>query len=100
MKEINIYDRRSGKNNHYVLDAKITDEGSLVLEGFDIGDFVKEYWGDSDYEYWLTVKAEHLPIVLLRLIKECFDNNIFKNDSEFKEWLKAKSIPSEFTSWV
>ena len=100
MKKINIYDRHSGEKNHYVLDAKINDEGSLVFEGFDIGEFVKEYWGDSDYEYWLTIKAKHLPEVLLHLIKECFDRKIFTNDSEFKSWLKEKGIPSEFSSWV
>ena len=100
MNKINIYDRHSGKKDHFVLDAKIKDEGDLVLEGFDIGDFVKEYWGDSDYEYWLIIKVEHLPALLLHLIKECFDKKIFTNDSEFNDWLKEKSIPSEFSSWV
>lgn len=100
MKKINIYDRRSGEKDHFVLDAIINDEGDLVLEGFDIGDFVKEYWGDSDYEYWLTIEAKHLNAVLLHLIKECFDKNIFKNDSEFKEWLEKRAIPTEFSSWV
>lgn len=100
MKKINIYDRRSGKKDHYVLDIEINDEGSLVFEGYDIGDTVKEYWGDSDYEYWLTIKTEHLNTLLLHLIKECFDQKIFTNDSEFRTWLDAKGISSEFSSWV
>lgn len=100
MRKINIYDRRSGEKEHYVLDAVIKDNGDLSLEGFDIGEFVKEYWGDSDYEYWLTIKAEHLPTLLLHLLKECFDRKIFTSDSEFKEWLKEREIPSEFSSYV
>ncbi|NVM53756.1 MAG: hypothetical protein HWN66_08655 [Candidatus Helarchaeota archaeon] len=99
MKKITIYDRKFGKD-HQVLEIKITDEGNLVFEGYDIGEFVKEYWGDSDYEYWLTIKAEHIPTVLLHLIKKCFDEKIFTNDSEFKTWLNEKGIPSEFHSWV
>ncbi len=100
MKSINIYDRRFGKNEHQILDIKITDEGDLVFEGADLGDSVVEYWGDFDYEYWLTVKAVHFPDVLLHLIKECFDKGIFKNDSEFRDWLNEKGIPSSFNSWV
>ncbi len=100
MKQINIYDRRFGKNEHQVLDIKIEENGDLIFEGYDIGDSVENYWGDSDYEYWLKIKAEHLPDILLYLIKECFDRKIFINDSEFNEWLKEKGIPSEFQSWV
>ena len=32
---------------------------SLVVEGYDIGKTVKEYWGDSDYEYNFKVTPEN-----------------------------------------
>jgi hypothetical protein len=32
----------------------------LVVEGYDIGKTVEEVWGDSDYEYSITVKKENL----------------------------------------
>ena len=99
MKKIKLYERKHEKDKFY-LDLKINENGDLVFEGYDIGEFVKQHWGDSDYEYWLTIKMEHFPTVILHLIKECFDRNIFTNDSEFKEWLKKKEIPSEFHSWV
>jgi hypothetical protein len=38
------------------LDAHVDDDGSLNLEGQDIGETVEKYWGDSDYEYFLYVK--------------------------------------------
>jgi len=100
MKKITIYDRYYGKNEHQVLEIFIDENGNLVFEGYDIGDFVKEYWGDSDYEYWLSIKAEHVLTVLLSLIKECFDKGLFKNDSEFRSWLEKNGIPSNFQSWV
>jgi hypothetical protein len=100
MKKITIYDRHLGKNDHQILEIYIDETGNLVFEGYDIGDAVERYWGDSDYEYWLTIKTEHLPTVLLSLIKECFDHNLFKNDSEFRSWLDKNGIPSEFQSWA
>ena len=30
---------------------------NLVLEGYDIGKTVEEYWGDSDYEYVIRIPA-------------------------------------------
>ena len=49
---------------------------------------------DSDYEFWDNFKAEHVPLVLLQLIKDRF-----KTHAEFAAWLKQKGIPSEFTSY-
>ena len=32
--------------------------GSLTFSGQDLGPFVREVWGDSDYEYWYSFSAE------------------------------------------
>ena len=88
MKKITIYDNLEGKN-HYSLTAEINDDGNLILSGIDSGPFVKDYFWDYDYEYWLTVEKDHVSTVLLYLIKERF-----KTDGEFKEWLQEKDIPS------
>ncbi len=77
------------------LDAKIDDKGKLVLEGYDAGETSKKFWGDEDYEYWLTVDKQYKDSILLLLIKEKFTS-----DSKFKQWLEEKGIPSEFYSWV
>ncbi|HRI80108.1 MAG TPA: hypothetical protein PLR06_11285 [Cyclobacteriaceae bacterium] len=31
------------------------EKGTLVVDGYDIGRTVKEYWGDSDYEYLIKI---------------------------------------------
>ena len=36
------------------------DGGDLKLDGYDIGKIVGEMWGDSDYEYSITVESENL----------------------------------------
>ena len=98
IREIVLRDERTEKDVIY-LGAKITDEGHLQLEGQDVGETPKKFWGDSDYEYWLTIDKEYKDTVLLWLIKERFDSD-FRNDSDFRDWLKKKGIPSDFYSWV
>lgn len=31
------------------------DGESLIIDGFDIAERVNEYWGDSSYEYLITI---------------------------------------------
>jgi len=39
----------------------------LIIDGYDIGKTVEEVWGDSDYEYVMTIPAGSLPL-LYRLL--------------------------------
>lgn len=94
LKQITLAESKTDRCSSSLV-ARIDDEGSLVLEGYDIGELVREWWGDSDYEYWLKVAADDKDTVLLWLIKERFPT-----DSEFREWLNSKGIPSEFHSWT
>ena len=114
-------------NDSSSLVAKIDDKGDLVLEGYDIGESPKEFWGDSDYEYWLFVSKEHKDTVLSLLTKEHTGSPLsflarfrkkgipedyrdtvllwlikerFDSLADFSTWLKKKGIPSEFFIWV
>jgi hypothetical protein len=94
IREIVMSEVRTEKDYSKLI-AKIDDDGDLVLEGYDVGETPKKYWGDSDYEYWLTVNKDYKDTILLWLIKERFED-----DSHFKDWLDEKGIPSKFDSWV
>ena len=94
LKEITLIESKTDRCSSSLV-ARIDDEGNLVLEGYDTGELVREWWGDSDYEYWLKVADDDKDTVLLWLIKERF-----KDDSEFKEWLNSKGIPNQFQSWT
>lgn len=37
------------------------EEDNLIIDGYDIGKTVKDSWGDSDYEYVMTIPAKSLP---------------------------------------
>jgi hypothetical protein len=49
------------------IDAEIDEKGNLVMSGQDIGKAPLEWFGDSDYEYWLMVAASDKDRVLSTL---------------------------------
>jgi hypothetical protein len=77
------------------LEVRIEPDGRLLLEGCDTGPEVAKIWGDSDYEYWLTVPADYKDTLLLWLIQERFQTS-----SALMEWLKSRDIPYEFSSYT
>lgn len=91
--ELILYSHKSPEMTS-TLTAKIKENGDLVLEGYDLGKRARELFGDSDYEYWLTIPAQYKDTVLLWLIKERFETS-----SDFMTWLKDKGIPFEFLTW-
>lgn len=87
IREIVLRERRT-KKDVSILVAQIDKDGDLVLEGYDAGEAPKEFWGDSDYEYYRVVKKDHKDTILRWLIKEQFDTQ-----SEYGRWLRKKGIP-------
>lgn len=65
-----------------ILDATIQRDGSLVLDGQDLGPLVHEMWGDGDYEYWLTIRPPHLDHVGRALLQERYPA-----EAERQAWL-------------
>lgn len=55
-----------------LVDVEITQQGNLQLSGYDIGKTPNEFFGDVDYEYWLSVPAEHKDKVLLTLLEKVY----------------------------
>lgn len=93
IKKINLIETKSQRISVY-LSARIDDNGDLILEGQDLGELVQDQFDKDDYEYSLTIRAEYKDTILLNLIKEKF-----ADDSQFKDWLDEKRIPSEFWSF-
>ncbi len=64
------------------------DGDELIIDGYDIGKTVEEAWGDSDYEYVMTIPATSVSALfelldveagdrtkLLEVLKERFQGN-------------------------
>ena len=95
-KKVKLFEER-GPTSRFV-DAEILDTGDLVISAQDVGEAPQKMFGDSDYEWWVFVKAEDKDRVLLALIEEVFGGRFHASD-EFREWLKAMGIPYEFDNY-
>lgn len=49
------------ERNRYFLSARVDDGGELVIEGQDLGETAGRFWGGSEYEWQITIAAEHVP---------------------------------------
>ena len=92
-----LYESR-GETSVFI-DIEIKETGEVLMSGQDVGKAPEEYWGDSDYEYWLYVSQENKDLLLLSLIKKMFGGNS-EAFSKFREFLIEYKIPYQFDSWV
>jgi hypothetical protein len=89
--------RVQGPTNIHI-EATINDKGDLVLSGQDIGEAPREFRGDSDLEYFLTVRREHKDALLLALLEQLYRDDA-RAVSGLRDLLAAKGIPGEFFSF-
>lgn len=93
-----------------IIEAYFKDQ-KLVIEGFDIGKSVKEWFGDSDYEYSTTISEEEVKKLYQLLdVKEADKDGLLKaiaaeyNDnscySAFRKFLDENEIKYESFSWA
>ena len=94
---IRLYEKRG--DTSIFIDAAITASGDLQISGQDLGRAPEEFWGDSDYEYWATVRSGHKDRVLLALIERVFAGRA-SAVSDFRKFLKSKGIACEFHNWA
>jgi hypothetical protein len=91
------------------VEAFFNDAGSLVVEGYDIGKTVEAYWGDSDYEYSVTVPPAEVEKLIAALnlpenkeaLLTYLQNHYHENDcySKIRELLDAHAVQYEGFSW-
>ena len=87
------------------------EKDRLIIDGYDIGKTVDEAWGDSDYEYIMTIPAKRLPrlygllgveegdrkTLLDTLAKRFHGNKCF---SAIGNFLDQNSIEHETFTWA
>jgi hypothetical protein len=95
--------------------VNVTEAGDLQLSVQDVGEGPQQFLGDSDYEWWVTVKAPQVARLLdllraqfsmpatadgdlLTLIGRKFGGHA-SAPSDFREWLDLNRVPFEFFSY-
>ena len=80
------------------IDVSIKESGDLEFSGQDLGRGPSEIYGDSDYEYWLTVPAAEKDKLLLALIEKHYagDTSVI---STLRELMSETEITCKFASY-
>ncbi|MBL7850540.1 MAG: hypothetical protein JNN04_06530 [Cyclobacteriaceae bacterium] len=86
------------------------EQDTLVIDGYDIGKTVKDYWGDSDYEYGMRIYPEGVqklyahfslapdPSQLLALLADRFSGN--RCFSQLESLVDQLKLPHESYKWT
>lgn len=125
MKKVTLFEQKGETSIH--IDAEISDEGDIKINGQDVGKAPQEFWGDSDYEYSVFVSGKHTDAVkdaLLDKLKDEYPEEytkllklrsqddviisairmIYSGDSSavshFKDYMWSVGIEAEFWSWA
>lgn len=92
--------------------AEARADGSVVVAGQDVGPRVEQIWGDSDYEYWLTIGAGDVlglarafdtspePQALLEALRAAYEQERFRGTSDLQRWLAERDVATEFSSYA
>ena len=81
------------------LRVSLRDDGGVRFEGQDIGDSVKEIWGNDDHEYWVDVPGSEVGRLLLLLLKEKYDGNT-QAVTDFRSFCERNGIRHQFSTWT
>src|SRR5438477_3405433 len=112
MGEVVLFDGEVSPGTSSHAAVKFTESGDLQLSVQDVGAAPREFWGDSDYEWWVTVKAQQVPRLLdllrtessmpaaaddelLAVIGRTFGGHA-SAPSDFRKWLELNRVPFEF----
>ena len=96
MSDYELY-RHEGKAFRSVR-ARVDDNG-FTIETQDLGEATKQFWGDSDYEYWTTVPREEWGNLLVAFAKEFFADDAKATD-RLAEICRTHGVRHTWNSWV
>lgn len=99
-----------GKDTSIFIDAEISEEGTLVVSGQDVGKAPLEIWGDTDYEYWVYVAAAHKARLLNQLIQDVFQvaplptvppapAPASPEEADYRAFLARQTLPPDTAQW-
>jgi hypothetical protein len=93
----------------YSLLAELTVDGDLVVSGCDCSSWLAAHMGRSEYEYFYTVKAKHVPRVrallgatedeLLAAVRALLAPHGIRASTTWRAWLQANDVAWVFSVW-
>lgn len=89
------------------VNVELNEAGDLVWNGHDIGPDVGILQpGATEYEFWRSVRAAHVPALraalgagptddITRIVRQRFESNV-----DLDAFATEHGIPTEFSSWI
>jgi hypothetical protein len=74
-------------------------DGSLKMCAQDMGPVVEEWWGDEDYEFWVTIPAASTRLLAQALLREKYIGR-FDAVDDLRRFCEANGIDHRFDSWT
>ena len=98
----NLYRRewmtRNGKETTDIkFEAK--EDGSIVIDGCDMGPSVEEWFGDWDHEYSLKIERDDIPKFLYLVLREAFHSSKPLTYGALRKMCKANRVEVNSFSW-
>ena len=88
----------TGPDIKVTIEAYFNEAGGLVVDGYDIGKSVEDYFGDSDYEYMLTVPQPE--VAKLYALFRCLPTSLPRCFATFnRNSIPITATPTSRASW-
>ena len=75
------------------------EDGAVVVDTQDMGPVAEGVWGDSDYEFWTSVKKEHWGVLIVALLKELLAGDPRATD-RLRKICEKHGVPHEWDRWA
>ena len=73
--------------------------GNLKIDGQDMGPLVEQFFGDDDFEYYLTIPKEELKNFTLEVLKKTFNQTKPLGFYDLKDMCKDAGIKHCYDWW-
>ena len=90
--------REEGENFRSVY-VRLEADGTVVVDTQDMGKLVEEWWGDSDYEFWVRIPPAEVSRLAWELIRKHYAGRVSAVD-EIRDLCSKAGIKAESGSWA
>jgi hypothetical protein len=108
MPHVTLYQEKVARLKSIVT-ATINENGTMLVEGYDIGQLVEKYWDNSNYEY--SMKLLPPSVEKLKMIFQIVEDEVLLSSiqqqfggalafSTFKLFLDQNGVVYEYFSWT
>ena len=91
MEKTTIFHERIEDVLHDII-VYMTEKGGLAVDACQLGQSIKDRYGDSDIEAWCVVAAQDKDILLVKLIRDLFGGKCTAKE-DFERWCRDNDIP-------